>query len=99
MVLRLTGKHRRHQAQGSLGPSGGLVVIELIPGDRLHQPVEPQSALRRDGDQTGAGQGTGGLGLFQPITQRRSQDRARLRRFGGQELQVDVVGVQERAQL
>jgi hypothetical protein len=42
----------------------------------------------RDGNQARVGQGPCDLGSLQPISQRRRQDLASLRRPGGQQLQV-----------
>ena len=98
MILRLAGEDSRDQPQGPSRPCGALVVIELVPGDGLNQPVHPQPALRRGRDQASAGQGTHRLRPLQAITQPPGQDRASLRRPRGENLQVDVIRIKNRAQ-
>jgi hypothetical protein len=98
VILRLAGEDGRDQAKGASGPGGELVLIELITGDGLDQAVHPQSALCRGRDEAGAGQGTRRLGPLQAITQRGGQYPARLGRACGKDIQVDLVGIKERAQ-
>src|SRR5690349_4821297 len=66
-------------------------------GHQANAGFEPVSNAW-DGNQARVSQDPYDFGSLQPISQRRRQDLASLRRPGGQQLQVDIIGVQERAQ-